>query len=146
MTLIQWVAAVLLALAVVTAIALGVFFVRRLVLQRDGGFDMCLRTGEHEGWSGGWVFGIGRYRDDDLDWYRTFSLSMRPKRSLDRNDLEVVRRRSPDPDDAYELPSDHIVLSCEIVGVPADLSMNEPASTAFLAWLEAAPPGGNLVA
>lgn len=146
MTLLQWVAVVLLALALVTTIVLGVFFIRRIVLQRDGGFDMCIRTGSPDGWAGGWVFGIGRYHEDDLEWYRTFSLALRPKRSLDRDELEVRHRRPPNSDEAYELPSDHVILSCAINGEEADVSMNDPATTAFLSWLEAAPPGGHLVA
>jgi hypothetical protein len=144
--LLQWVAVVLLVLAVAIALSLGLLFLRRIVLQRDGGFDMCIRSGSPNGWAGGWVFGIGRYQADDLEWYRTFSLSMRPKRSLCRGCIEVRRRREPTSEEAYELPADHVVLDCLIDEDPADITMNDPATTAFLAWLEAAPPGGHLVA
>lgn len=145
MALVSWVAVVLLALALAAAIVLGTFFVRRILLQRDGGFDMCLRTGGADGWAGGWVFGIGRYDTDDLEWYRTFSLSIRPKMSFERDDLEVHNRRLPNADEAYELPSDHVIMNCTIDEREADVSMNDPAATAFLAWLEAAPPGQPII-
>ncbi|MGH9250307.1 MAG: DUF2550 family protein, partial [Acidimicrobiales bacterium] len=64
MTLLEWVAIVVAALALLIVAALGGLFLRRSVLQRAGGFDMCLRVGGN-GWGGGWVFGVGRYRGDD---------------------------------------------------------------------------------
>lgn len=146
MALISWVAVVLIALALVVAIVLGVLFVRRCLLQREGGFDMCVRAGSQDGWAGGWVFGIGRYRGEDLEWFRTFSFAPRPKRSLRRHELAVEGRRQPDAEEAYELPAGHVVLSCDVAGDVLEVSMTEAAATAFLAWLEAAPPGGHLVA
>lgn len=146
MTLISWVAVVLVACALLLALGLGVLFLRRYVLQREGGFDMCLRAGSVEGWAGGWVFGIGRYRGDDLEWFRTFSFSARPKRSMRRDGIDVVSRRAPDADEAYELPAGHIVLACADGEAEVEISMTDAAATAFLAWLEAAPPGGHMVA
>lgn len=145
MALITWVAVVLIALAVLVAVTLVVLYLRRSLLQREGGFDMCMRMGSQEGWAGGWVFGIGRYRGERLEWFRTFSFFPRPKRSFRRGELAVSSRRAPDSEEDFELPAGHVVLSCAVRRTTVEISMTEPASTAFLAWLEAAPPGGHLV-
>jgi hypothetical protein len=145
MGVLEWIAVVVAAIALVIVLALAGLFLRRRILQREGGFDMCLRTGRNA-WGGGWVFGIGRYRSDDVEWFRTFSYGARPKWSAPRADLNVVDRRLPDPEEAYDLPAGHIVLVCETAERSIEVSMTEPASMAFLAWLEAAPPGGHLVA
>lgn len=145
MGLLEWVAIVVATLALLIVLALGGLFLRRLVLQRSGGFDMCLRVGT-ERMGHGWVFGIGRYRGDDLEWFRTFSYGGRPKWSLRRPELNIVDRRSPDPEEISDLPADQIVLTCLVGDRSLEISMSEPASMAFLAWLEAAPPGGHLVA
>ncbi|AYY15626.1 DUF2550 family protein [Actinobacteria bacterium YIM 96077] len=132
-------------LAVVVAASLVVLYLRRRVLQREGGFDMCMRVGSEHGWAGGWVFGIGRYRGEYLEWFRTFSFAPRPKRSFERSELVVSNRRTPDAEEDFELPAGHVVLSCAVGATSVEMSMTDAASTAFLAWLEAAPPGGHLV-
>ncbi len=145
MTVLEWVAVILAGVALLIALGMGGLFVRRLVLQREGGFDLCLRIGS-AGWSDGWVFGIARYRGDVLEWFRTFSFGTRVQRVLPRRELTVVGRRLPTADEAYDLPAGHIVLIWEVGGERLEVSMSEAASMAFLAWLEAAPPGGHLVA
>jgi hypothetical protein len=145
MALLEWVALIVAALALFIVLALLGLFVRRNLLQREGGFDMCLRLGG-SGWGGGWVFGVGRYRGDDLEWFRTFSFGGRPKQLLRRPELAVLGRREPDAEEAYDLPAGHMIFTCEVASRPLDVSMTEAASMAFLSWLEAAPPGGHLVA
>lgn len=145
MTVMESVAVIVAGIAVLLALALGALFLRRRILQRHGGFDLCLRTGR-AAWSDGWVFGIARYRGDVLEWFRTFSYGTRVRRVLPRRDLTVVGRRTPDPEEAYDLPAGHVVLVWEVNGERIEVSMAEAASMAFLAWLEAAPPGEHLVA
>ncbi|MBD0293242.1 MAG: DUF2550 domain-containing protein [Jiangellaceae bacterium] len=144
MSVLEWAALVIAAAAAMIVLGVSALFLRRSVLQRDGGFDMCLRVGRH-GFGNGWVFGIGRYRGDALEWFRTFSFGGRPNRSLRRAELGVVERRTPDGEESAELPSGHLVLTCRVGDRSLDVSMSDRASTAFLAWLEAAPPGGHLV-
>lgn len=145
MTLIAWVAVVLVVAAIVLAAALGVLYLRRGFLQREGGFDLCMRVGSEDGWAGGWIFGVGRYRGEQVEWFRTFSFSLRPKRSIRRGELAVSNRREPDAEEDFELPTGHVILVCTEGPTTVEVSMTEPASTAFLSWLEAAPPGGHLV-
>lgn len=145
MALIAWIAVILAVLALSVSAALVVLYLRRRALQRDGGFDMCMRVGSEHGWAGGWVFGIGRYRGEQLEWFRTFSFGVRPKRTFRRSDLAVSNRRTPDAEEDFELPTGHVVLSCAVGPRSIEMSMTDAAATAFLAWLEAAPPGGHLV-
>ena len=49
------------------------------------------------------MLGLGRYREDSLDWYRIFSPLPVPKRSWRRNDLTVVSQREPDGPEEYAL-------------------------------------------
>ncbi|WP_298328419.1 DUF2550 domain-containing protein [Haloactinopolyspora sp.] len=145
MALVSWTLVVLVALALVAVLVLLVLYARRSFLQRDGGFDMCVRGGSHEGWAGGWAFGIGRFRGESLEWFRTFSFTTWPKRSFPRNAMSVENRREPDADERAELPAGHVVLICAVDETEVEVSMTEAAATAFLAWLEAAPPGGQFV-
>lgn len=145
MTVLEVVAVLVAVLATLLALALGGLFLRRQVLQRDGGFDMCLRIGR-AGWSDGWVFGIARYRGDLLEWFRTFSFGTRAKRSVVRRGVVVLSRREPGVEEAYDLPAGHLVFACDFGGEQTEVSMTEGASMAFLSWLEAAPPGEHLVA
>ncbi len=143
MALVSWALIALAALALAAVLVLLILYLRRSVLQRDGGFDMCVRAAQgHDGWAGGWTFGIGRYSGMSLEWFRTFSFTPWPKRTFDRNTMTVHDRRQPDADESYELPAGHVVLVCASEDVPVEVSMSEAAATAFLAWLEAAPPGG----
>lgn len=139
MTALGWLAVVIAALAVLTTLTLAGLLVRRLLLQRGGGFDMCLRIGPGER-THGWVFGVGRYRGELLEWHRMFWLGGGAMRALDRR-LVVLSRREPAEDEAYDLPAEHVVFECDFGGERVEVSMPENAATGFRSWLEAAPPG-----
>jgi hypothetical protein len=89
----------------------------------------------------GWVFGIGRYNNDSVEWFRVFSYAPRPRRVLQRSRIEVLHRRTPEGQEELALLSGAVVLTCLHAGEPLELAMSEDALTGFLAWLEAAPPG-----
>jgi len=136
------------AFAITAAVAiagLGAFLVRRITLLRGGGtVEMSLRLypdGQH---GRGWALGVGRFVGDELQWFRTFSLSPRPKRVLSRHDLSVTGRRRPIGGESLALMSGSIVLACANPSGPVDLAMTEAAETGFLSWLESAPPGSGL--
>ncbi|MDP9444537.1 MAG: DUF2550 domain-containing protein [Actinomycetota bacterium] len=131
----------LLALAVY-AVAL---IARRRWLSRSGGtLDLSLRLRPSPG-GRGWVLGLGRYSGDDLQWFRIFSLSLRPKRTLRRSALTVVGRRAAQGREEFALYADAIVVECRYDGEPLALALSENALTGLLAWLEAAPPGRDVV-
>jgi hypothetical protein len=123
------------------------FGLRRRLIQRSGGtFDCSLRWDvplEENGEPGGkgWIYGVARYNGDRLDWFRVFSYAPRPRRTLERSDVDVVARRQPDGEEELALLSDQVVLTCTLHGLRVELAMSDDALTGFLAWLEAAPPG-----
>lgn len=89
----------------------------------------------------GWVFGVARYNNDSVEWFRVFSYAPRPRRVLQRSRIEVLHRRTPEGQEELALLSGAVVLTCLHAGEPLELAMSEDALTGFLAWLEAAPPG-----
>jgi hypothetical protein len=132
-----------LGLLVLFGLGLGVW-VRRRLLQRSGGtveLSLRLKRGSRDR---GWVQGIGRFVDDDLQWYRVFSLATRPRRTLSRRDLSVQRQRPPTGPESYSLLAGAVVMECTSARGPVELGMDLSAATGFLAWLEARPPGATL--
>ena len=117
---------------------------RRRALQRGGGtVEVSLRL--HPAQPGaGWVLGVGRFSGDELQWYRVFSLSPRPRRTFSRGDLQVERRRSPEGPEVRALHRGAVVLSCRTSRGAVQLGMDRATVTGFLAWLEARPPGVTL--
>lgn len=139
----QWdwvvdVVGVLLVLALLLPI--GLILRRRWISRRGTAFELSVNTRSGTS-SRGWTLGLGRYQEDQLDWYRFFSLSWRPKRRFHRGDMEVVERRDPEGSEAFALYSGHIVVEFRTGRGPVQLAMSEPSLTALLAWLESAPPG-----
>jgi hypothetical protein len=137
-------------LAVIVCIALVVllatFAVRRRVLVRRGGAFGCALRRKHAGeiTPRGWILGLARYGDDQIEWFRIFSLSPRPSARLDRRALSIVRRRAPDGMEAYAVPHDSVILVCSAGDGAVDLAVPEAAATALHVWLEAVPPGAHL--
>ena len=131
------------------ALVLGVVvagLVRRLVLTRGGGtIELSLQL-KSAGHGRGWVNGIGRFVGDELQWFRVFSLSPRPRRRWSRRDLQVVRSREPSGAEHRALLEGAVVLECRAGGRPLELAMSTSARTGFLAWVEARPPGATLPA
>jgi len=140
MTLGQWVAVVA-GLLVGVPLCYGVLLVaRRRWISRSGGtFELSWRRRTvREG--RGWVLGLGRYEHDELQWFRIFTPSMRPKGALKREQLRYLGVRVPDADEAHALYPDNVVVRCEVEGREFELSMSSRALVGFQAWLEAAPP------
>ena len=128
----------------VLALVLVVLSVRRRLLQRLGGtIELSLRARPLRG-GRGWVLGVGRFEGDALRWYRVFSMSVRPRRTLSRRDLAVVRRRDPAGGEALALLDGVVVMECRSTAGPVELAMDPSAVTGFLAWLEAQPPGATV--
>ncbi|MET9254472.1 DUF2550 domain-containing protein [Streptomyces sp. NPDC048182] len=124
-------------------VGLFVFGLRRRLIQRSGGtFDCSLRWDATESGDGkGWAYGVARYNGDRIEWYRVFSYSPRPRRTLERSAIEVAGRRLPDGEEELALLSESVVIVCVHRSTRLELAMSEDALTGFLAWLEAAPPG-----
>src|SRR5256885_13568890 len=88
--------------------SLGVLFLRREVIARGRSVELNIRLSSRmEG--RGWSPGIARFAGDDLRWYRVFSLSVRPRRTLSRRALSVDGRRQPTATERLVLPAGGII-------------------------------------
>lgn len=118
-----------------------VLVVRRRVLSRHGGtFELSVRDANQPA-GRGWVLGLGRYREDSLEWYRIFSPMPLPKRTWRRNDLTFVSQRRPKRAEEYALYAGHVVVVCSSPRGPVELAMSPSSLTGLQSWLEAGPPG-----
>jgi len=141
MPLWQWLldaALVLLGLVLLFGVAL---VIRRRVLSRNGGtFELSYRVRSEKA-GRGWLLGLGRYSGDDLEWFRIFSLSPRPKRVWRRPDLDFDTRRDPVGVEQMSLYPDAVVVQCRTPRGALELAMGELSLMGFQSWLEAGPPG-----
>ncbi|MEJ3657141.1 DUF2550 domain-containing protein [Actinomycetes bacterium KLBMP 9759] len=135
-------------LLLLACLCLGYLAIRRVRLMRGGGVDVCLRRRPvatsrltSRDAAAGWHFGVGRYRGDELAWFRLTSFRPGPTVVVDRTSLEIVDRRQPVAAEAYALPPAASVLHCRGRGVDVELAMAPGVLTGFLSWLESAPPG-----
>lgn len=129
---------ILLLLVLVFGIAL---VVRRRLLERDGGtFELSYRIRMKKP-GRGWLLGVGRYQNENLEWFRMFSLSPRPKRVWHRADLEFSGQRGAAGAEQISLFADHVVVVCTTSDGHVELAMSPASLTGFQAWLEAMPPG-----
>lgn len=131
---------------VLVALGFAVLFARRWVLGRSSGaFECSLRMAIPSKFGAaaaarGWTLGLGRYSETELEWFRIFSFSPRPKHTFQRS-MTVHKRRTPAGAEAFSLYGGHVVAAVKLAsGKPIELAMSESDLTGFLAWVESAPP------
>ena len=129
----ELVGVVLLLAALAVAVSL---LVRRIRLLRGGAGS---RPPRRDG--AGWHPGVGRYRGDELCWFRLASLWPWPTVVVDRTLLEIVDRRPPTQAELDAVVPAGVVLRCRTPARTLELAMGPGVLTGFLAWLEATPPG-----
>lgn len=122
------------------AIPLLALYLRRRWLARQGGmFECSLRL--HAS-TGGWALGMARYSGEYLEWFRIFSLSMRPFGRFQRRLVSVAGQRTPELAELGSLYPNQLVLSLvDREGETRELAMSQASLTGLLSWLESAPPG-----
>lgn len=133
---------VALIVVVVVLLPIAWLIARRRWLARHGGlFDCSVRLKTTTPGTG-WVLGVARYRDARLEWFRSFSLSLRPRLVFQRSQTRAGGQRRPDQYEALLLLEDQRVIRLDSSeGDGWELSMTTDALTGLLSWLEAAPPG-----
>lgn len=121
--------------------SLGVLFLRReLIARKRGTIEVSFRLSTMVP-GRGWSPGVARFVGDQMKWYRVFSLSVRPRRTLIRGSLSVQERRTPLPAERLVLPPDWVILRCANQSGSLEIAMAQTTLTGFLSWIEAAPPG-----
>jgi hypothetical protein len=131
--------------ALLLVLGVGVFVLRRFVLTRGvGTFDCSLRQPDVAAGSSGWMPGVARYERDRLDWFRVFTMSPKPSRSLFRRRLMILDHRSPQGSEIYGVLPGWVIVRCAYGAHTVELAMSEPAYSGLATWLESAPPGQNV--
>lgn len=132
----------LVGIVLLLVLAYGIaLVVRRRFLARKGGtFELSYRARSTKT-GRGWLLGMGRYSGERLEWFRIFSLALRPKRVWRRGELEYAGRRETHGVEELSLYSDHVVVLCHTGHGPIELAMSPASLMGFQSWLEAMPPG-----
>lgn len=136
MLIIEWIA-IGLALLLVTIVLL---IARRAYYARAGGTIRCDLRISTMLVGRGWSPGFARFVDDEMRWYRLFSLAIRPKRVLSRRGLTVASRRLPEGQERLTMSADWIILRCVGHQAPVEIAMALSTVTGFSSWIEAGPP------
>ena len=127
-------------LGIVLLFGLGLIVRRRLLSRHGGTFELSYRVRSSKA-GRGWLLGLGRYSGESLEWFRYFSLSPRPKLTLERSRLTYVGRRDPEGAEQMSLYPDHVVITCTTPTGQVELAMSPASLMGFQSWLEAGPPG-----
>lgn len=133
------------ALLVIALVVLpfALLYVRRRWLTGQGGLFDCAYLLSEKTPGSGWVLGMARYRGEYLQWFRAFSLSLRPKRIFPRVGTTYVHQRQPAGLEAIALFEESVVVTLRDAtsGDTSSLSMSRDEVLALMSWLESAPPG-----
>jgi hypothetical protein len=122
--------------AAVVVLGCGLVLARqRFMLHAGGSIPMALRARGTR-----WHYGVARYADAELHWYRALGLGTRPSRVWQRNELMVISRRSPAGAELQALPAAAVIVECRDGGSDPTLALGEDAFTGFVSWLEASAP------
>jgi hypothetical protein len=113
---------------------------RRFIARNGGAFELSYRARSAKA-GRGWVLGIGRYSGDSLEWFRIFSLALRPRQVWRRSVLTYDGRREPIGGESLSLFADHVIVRCSTPTGELEIAMSSESLTGFQSWLEAAPPG-----
>ncbi|GAA1894068.1 DUF2550 domain-containing protein [Williamsia serinedens] len=130
-------AIVVLVVLVAGLVALGVGVALRVARLRSRGTAVLFRV-LPAGDDRGWRHGIVRYNDDALVYYRLSSLRTGPSRVIERQAIEVERRRAPHGTEV-DVIEDMTVVEISAGRNRYELAMSPGAVTAFQSWVESRP-------
>ncbi len=134
---------ILIAGVVISASYLAAMVMRRVAIRRPGGaVDCSLRQDGDDRWRRG----VAAYRTDQLCWFRSNGVGLRPDAAFDRHALQLVARHDADAagSSGVRVPpgaeDETVVVRFETGdGGPVWLALSKDALTGLLAWLEAGP-------
>lgn len=132
--------------SLVVIVALGIVLIaglalrRRWISRKGVVFELSVNHGaEHS--AKGWMLGVAVYRDDVIEWYRTFSYSPRPRHRFHRGEVLIEGRRMPEGDEAYALHDGHVIVTAHHADGVRQFALSPSLLTGMLSWLESSPPG-----
>ena len=128
-----WVCLAILAIAALV-VAAGASRLHRLS-RRVGSFSCNARAAGNP--AAAFTLGIAHYAVGRIEWYRCWSLSLRPARTWLRDRLSVTGRVPVE----QAGQADQYLVHCRYDDVDFELSMSPAAYAGLASWLEAAPPG-----
>ena len=132
---------ILIAAVVIPSLYIGATIMRLKAIRRPGGAVECsLRTDGDDRWRRG----VAAYRTDQLYWFRSRGVGLRPDVAFDRHALQLVSRHDGECAQKTGPPGARdqtVVVRFETGagGHPVWLAMSKDALTGLLAWLEAGP-------
>ena len=121
------------AVAVVLLFA-GILARQRHMLRMSGAVPLAVQRGHR------WLYGIGRYQDGELRWYRALGIGTRPSRVLRRGQVEVLGHRTRLPAEQGSLPTGAVIVECRADGETFAVAFGDSAFTGFVSWLESSAP------
>ncbi len=107
---------------------------QRHMLNSVGGIPLAVRRGNR------WLYGVGRYDGHELRWYRAIGIGTRPTRVLRRDDLQILSRRTPAPDELSSLSTSAVIVELRDRTGEITVALSDGAITGFISWLEASAP------
>ncbi|MGV8847181.1 DUF2550 domain-containing protein [Tessaracoccus sp.] len=124
----------------------GLYARRRWLTGQGGLFDCAHRVSDGVPGSG-WVLGLARFRDDRLEWFRAFSLGMRPSVSLQRGMTTYVYQRPASGLEQVVLFEESRVILVRDRSTQREysLAMDGDTTMGLITWLESAPPGSHYI-
>jgi hypothetical protein len=136
--LIDW---ILIALALTPLVLLGALAFRRAAILRPGG---TVEASFRQDGDDRWRHGVVAYRTDQLFWFRSYGMGLRPNAAFDRGALQLVSRHDEGTASMAFPPGavDQTVVVRFETGTecgPVWFAMNKDALTGLLAWMEAGP-------
>lgn len=133
MTVLGWVLLTLVGAVLLVALLLSSRI--RTLTRRVGSFDCRLPVGDGTA-NDRVAAGIAQYGVGRLDWWRFWSLSIKPARSWNRSELVVLDRELIEMGGRTGI----YLVRCECNGKEVRLQMSVAAYAGLTSWLEAAPP------
>src|SRR4051794_35599047 len=126
--------------ALLVLLVVGLLVRRRFLARSGGTFEMSINRSA-EAQAKGWMLGLAVYRDTELEWFRTFSLSPRPTYRFTRGDVHIDGRREPVGHEVHAIHAGHLIVATDNAAGVRQFAMSANALTGLLSWLESSPPG-----
>lgn len=119
-------------------VAIGFIARVRSLSTRVGSFSCAYRRGARPAI---WKLGIAHYCVDRIDWYRTASLSFRPKHSWSRDGIDLIEKTPIVEADGVRVRDFSLRITCACGGQEFELAMSDDSYSGLRSWVESAPPG-----